>query len=207
MALYELDGVAPSLGEDVWVAQSAQIIGKVILGRRANVWFCAVARGDSEALIVGPESNVQDGAVLHADPGCPLVIGEGVSIGHQAVLHGCVVGNHSLIGIQATILNRARIGKHCIVGAGALVTEGKEFPDYSLIMGSPAKVVRTLDPEGVQKLERIAQGYVERANRYRRGLRQYASSEVLHGMPHGDQPDLFDARCALANVSSEVVSA
>lgn len=172
MALFELDGVAPKLAEDAWVAESAQVIGSVVLARGTSVWFGAVARGDSESLTIGPKSNVQDGAVLHADPGCPLVIGEGVSIGHQAMLHGCVIGDHTLIGIQAVVLNKARIGRHCIVGAGALVTEGKEFPDYSLIVGSPARVVRTLNAEGAERLQRIAQGYVERAQRYRQGLRR-----------------------------------
>jgi carbonic anhydrase/acetyltransferase-like protein (isoleucine patch superfamily) len=172
MALYELDGDAPSLAQGAWVADSAQVIGKVVLGENASVWFGAVLRGDNETLTVGRHSNVQDLAVLHSDMGSPLTLGEHVTIGHQVMLHGCTVGDNTLIGIQAVILNNARIGRNSIVGAGAVVTEGKEFPDNSLIIGAPAKVVRTLDEAAFTKLRHNADHYVENARRYAKGLRK-----------------------------------
>ena len=172
MALYELDGKAPQLGEGAWVADSAQVIGTVELGDNANVWFGAVIRGDSEAIRIGRNANIQDGALLHADEGVPLTLGDNVSIGHQVMLHGCTIGDGSLIGIQAVILNHAKIGRNCVVGAGSVVTEGKEFPDNSLILGSPARVVRTLDEAGQQMGTRISGHYVENAARYRRGLKK-----------------------------------
>ena len=172
MALYELDGVAPQLAAGAWVADSAQVIGHVVLGENASVWFGAVLRGDNEALTIGRDTNVQDGSVLHSDMGSPLTLGEGVTVGHQVMLHGCTVGDNSLIGIQAVILNNARIGRNSIVGAGAVVTEGKEFPDNSLIIGAPAKVVRTLDEAAVAKLRQSAQHYVENGRRYAKGLRK-----------------------------------
>ena len=170
MALYELDGVAPQVPDSAWVADNAQVLGRVQLGERASIWFGAVLRGDTESIRVGEDSNVQDNSVLHADEGMPLVVGARVTVGHQVMLHGCTIGDESLIGIGATVLNGARIGKHCLVGAGSLVTEGKEFPDGSLIMGSPAKVVRALTPEQIEGLRRSAAHYVENAERYRRGL-------------------------------------
>src|SRR5438445_7625875 len=139
MAIYELDGLAPQLGEGAWVADSAQVIGDVQLAEGASVWFGAILRGDNERLTIGKGSNVQDGTVLHADPGFPLTFGENVTVGHQVMLHGCTIGDGTLIGIQAVVLNGAKIGRNCIVGAGALVTEGKEFPDGSMILGAPAK--------------------------------------------------------------------
>src|SRR5205085_3415226 len=160
MALYQLDEHTPRLGDGTWVADSAQVIGNVELGPDASVWFGTVVRGDTERLSVGRGSNVQDGSVLHADPGFPLVIGENVTIGHQVMLHGCTVGDGSLVGIQAVVLNGARIGRNCLVGAGSLVTEGKEFPDGSLIMGRPAKVVRALDEAQIALLQNIAAHYV-----------------------------------------------
>ena len=172
MALYELDGVAPRLADGAWVADSAQVIGRVVLGENASVWFGAVLRGDNEALTIGRDTNVQDGSVLHSDMGSPLTLGEGVTVGHQVMLHGCTVGDNSLIGIQAVILNNARIGRNSIVGAGAVVTEGKEFPDNSLIIGAPAKVVRTLDEAAVAKLRQSALHYVENGRRYAKGLRK-----------------------------------
>ncbi len=172
MALYALDGVAPQLAAGAWVADSAQAIGNVQMAEHSSLWFGVVARGDSELLQLGPRCNVQDNSVLHADPGQPLVLGTGVSVGHQAMLHGCLVGDHSLIGIQAVVLNGARIGRNCLVGAGALVTEGKEFPDGSMILGSPAKAVRMLTPEQIDGLKRIAQHYVDNARRYAAGLRK-----------------------------------
>ena len=172
MAIYELDGKAPQLGEGAWVADSAQVIGTVELGANASVWFGVVIRGDTEHIRIGRNSNIQDGSVLHADFGVPLVIGDNVSVGHQVMLHGCSIGDGSLIGIQAVVLNNAKIGRNCIVGAGSVVTEGKEFPDNSLIFGSPAKLVRSLDEAGRQMLAHIAEHYVENAARYRSGLKK-----------------------------------
>ncbi|MDB5944166.1 MAG: hypothetical protein JWQ13_3732 [Ramlibacter sp.] len=174
MALYELDGKAPHLGDGAWVADSAQVIGTVELGANASVWFGVVIRGDTEKITIGRNTNIQDGSVLHADEGVPLVLGDNVSVGHQVMLHGCTIGEGSLIGIQAVILNNAKIGRNCLVGAGSVVTEGKEFPDNSLILGSPAKVVRMLDEKGQQMLAHIAEHYVGNAARYRRGLKKIA---------------------------------
>src|SRR5213595_1999260 len=167
MALYQLDEHTPQRADSAWVAPNAQVIGKVVLAEDASVWFGAILRGDTETLTVGRGSNVQDGSVLHADPGYPLTLGEDVTVGHQVMLHGCTVGDGSLIGIQSVVLNGAKIGRHCLVGAGSLVTEGKEFPDGSLIMGSPAKVVRQLTPEQIEGLKRSAEHYVRNAQRYR----------------------------------------
>ncbi|WP_157270640.1 gamma carbonic anhydrase family protein [Azohydromonas aeria] len=162
MPLYRLGDKAPSVDATAFVAPDATLVGDVRLGAQASVWFQAVARGDNEPITIGAQSNVQEGAVLHADPGYPLTIGERVTIGHQAMVHGCTIGEGSLIGIQAVVLNGAKIGRHCLVGAGAVVTEGKDFPDRSLILGAPAKVVRQLGDEDVARLERAAAGYVER---------------------------------------------
>jgi carbonic anhydrase/acetyltransferase-like protein (isoleucine patch superfamily) len=162
------------LGAGAWVADSAEVMGQVHIGERASVWFNTVVRADNEAITIGAETNIQDGTVLHCDPGKPLHIGEGVTVGHNVMLHGCTVGDHSLIGIGAVILNEAVIGKNCLVGAGALVTEGKTFPDGSMILGSPAKAVRQLTPEQIEGLKRIAQGYVRNAERYRQGLKKIA---------------------------------
>src|SRR4030095_922034 len=147
MPLYEIDGVAPPLGEGAWVAPSADLIGDVRLGPRASVWFGAMIRADNTPILLGEESNFQDGAIGHSDPGAPLTIGARVTIGHQAILHGCTVEDEALIGMGARILNGAVIGSQCIVGAGALVTEGKIFEPRSLIVGSPARAVRTLTEE------------------------------------------------------------
>lgn len=172
MAIYELKGRRPDIAASAYVADSAQVIGNVVLDDNASVWFGAVIRGDSDPIRVGKNSNVQDTAVLHADPGAPLTIGDHVTVGHQAMLHGCTVGDGSLIGIGAVVLNHAKIGKNCIVGAGALVTEGKEFPDGSMIIGSPAKVVKQLSPEQIAGLGRMWQVYVERGQIYRDGLKK-----------------------------------
>jgi carbonic anhydrase/acetyltransferase-like protein (isoleucine patch superfamily) len=174
MALYQLDEHAPEVADSAWVADGARVIGKVVLEDDASVWFGAVLRGDTETLRIGRGSNVQDGSILHADPGYPLILGEDVTVGHQVMLHGCTVGDGSLIGIQSVVLNGARIGKHCLVGAGSLVTEGKEFPDGSLIMGSPAKVVRQLTAEQIEGLKHSAAHYVANAKRYRDSLRKLA---------------------------------
>jgi carbonic anhydrase/acetyltransferase-like protein (isoleucine patch superfamily) len=172
MAIYELDGKAPQLAPGAWVADNAQVIGNVELAADASVWFGVVIRGDNDPIRIGRNSNIQDLAVLHSDAGVPLTIGDNVTVGHQAMLHGCTVGDGSLIGIQAVVLNGAKIGRGCIVGAGSIVTEGKEFPDHSLIIGSPAKAVRTLDAERVEGLVRSATNYVANARRFSKGLRK-----------------------------------
>jgi carbonic anhydrase/acetyltransferase-like protein (isoleucine patch superfamily) len=172
MAVYQLDDQLPQLAQGAWVADSAQVIGNVQLAENASVWFGAILRGDNEMLRIGRNSNVQDGSVLHADPGFPLTLGDDVTVGHQAMLHGCTIGDGSLIGIQAVVLNGAKIGRNCLVGAGALVTEGKEFPDGSLILGSPAKAVRALSPEQQARMAHSAAHYVENARRYRAGLKR-----------------------------------
>ena len=172
MAIYQLDDDTPRIADTAWVADSAQVIGRVELQEGASVWFGAILRGDNEWITVGRGSNVQDGCVLHTDMGYPLTIGADVTIGHQVMLHGCTIGDGSLVGIQAVVLNNARIGRHCLVGAGALVTEGKEFPDGSLIMGSPARVVRQLSPEQFERLRQGAVHYAENAARYRNGLKK-----------------------------------
>lgn len=174
MAIYELDGVAPQLADTAWVADSAQVMGNVVLGEDVSVWFGTVVRGDTDSITIGAGSNIQDACVLHADLGQPLVVGERVTVGHQVMLHGCTIGDESLIGIGAVVLNGAKIGKNCLVGAGALVTEGKEFPDGSMIIGSPAKVVRQLTPEQIEGLRKSAQHYIENAQRFRAGLRKIA---------------------------------
>jgi len=174
MAVFELDGVAPRLGASAWVADSAQVIGNVELGDGANVWFGAVVRGDNEAVRIGRRTNIQDGSVLHSDVGIPLTLGDDVTIGHMVMLHGCTIGDGSLIGMGAIILNGARIGKGCLVGAGSLVTEGKEFADGSMIMGSPAKAVRALSDEQRLGLLPVAQHYVDNAMRFKSGLKKLA---------------------------------
>lgn len=172
MALWKLDGIAPELAADgsSWVAPSAELIGRVRLLREANVWFGAVLRGDNEWIEIGERSNVQDMSMLHTDMGFPLVIGPDCTIGHKVTLHGCTIGANTLIGMGATILNGAKIGANCLVGAGALVTEGKEFPENSLIVGAPAKAIRTLDEAAVARLKKSAEGYVRNAARFRAGL-------------------------------------
>ena len=172
MAIYELDGVAPQVAASAWVADSAQVIGNVVLGEDASVWFGTVIRGDTESITIGAGSNIQDASVLHADAGQPLLVGERVTVGHQVVLHGCTIGDESLIGIGAVVLNGAKIGKNCLVGAGALVTEGKEFPDGSMILGSPAKAVRQLTPAQIEGLRQSARHYTDNARRFRDGLQK-----------------------------------
>ena len=172
MALYELDGTAPRVAESAWVADNAQVIGNVVLGEDSSVWFGVTVRGDTETITIGRGSNVQDGSVLHADVGLPLNIGENVTVGHQVMLHGCTIGDGSLIGIGAVVLNGAKIGKHCLVGAGSLVTEGKEFPDGTMILGSPARVAKTLSPEQIEGLRMSAKHYTDNAARFRKTLKK-----------------------------------
>jgi carbonic anhydrase/acetyltransferase-like protein (isoleucine patch superfamily) len=172
MPLYEIDEVGPTLGHGAWVAPSADLIGDVRLGARASVWFGAIIRADNTPILLGDESNFQDGAIGHSDPGAPLTIGARVTVGHQAILHGCTIEDESLIGMGARILNGAVIGAQCIVGAGALVTEGKRFEPRSLIVGSPARAVRQISPAQVELLRLSAAHYAEKADRYYKGLRR-----------------------------------
>lgn len=172
MPIYALGDKQPQIDTTAWVADSAALIGEVQLAAHSNIWFNAVLRADNDVIAIGERSNVQDGAILHTDPGLRLQIGREVVIGHQAMLHGCTVGDNSLIGIQAVVMNGAVIGKNSIVGAGALVTEGKEFPDGVLIMGSPAKVVRELDARALQHLQQAANNYVKKSELYRKKLRR-----------------------------------
>jgi carbonic anhydrase/acetyltransferase-like protein (isoleucine patch superfamily) len=174
MALYQLGADVPRLAAGAWVADSADVIGRVSLGEGASVWYGAVLRGDNEWIMLGPRSNVQEGSVLHTDMGFPLTIGADVTIGHQVMLHGCTVGDGSLIGIQSVVLNGARIGKNCLVGAGSVVTEGKEFPDGSLILGSPARAVRQLSPEQTARVAMGAAHYVINAERFKTTLQRIA---------------------------------
>jgi len=171
MPLYSIDDLSPTIGPAAWVAPSADLIGDVRLGPRASVWFGAVIRADNTRILLGEETNFQDGAIGHSDPGAPLTIGDRVTVGHQAILHGCTVGNEALIGMGARILNGAVIGAQCIVGAGALVTEGKMFEPRSLIVGSPARAVRTISEEQVAMLRLSAAHYAEKAMRYASALR------------------------------------
>ena len=173
MALYELDGVrvaTPGEG-NFWVAPNAVVLGKVEICTDASVWFGAVVRGDNELIRIGARSNVQDGSVLHTDPGFPLDIGEDCTIGHMVMLHGCTIGRRSLIGIGSIILNGAKIGEECLIGANTLIAEGKEIPDGVLVLGSPGKVVRELKPEESAGLLKIASGYVERSRFYKNNLK------------------------------------
>jgi carbonic anhydrase/acetyltransferase-like protein (isoleucine patch superfamily) len=174
MATYELDGVRPELPAEgrYWIADDAAVIGHVRLLTDASVWFGCVLRGDNELIEIGEGSQVQDNATMHTDPGFPITIGAGCVIGHNVILHGCTVASNSLIGMGAILLNGAKIGKNCLVGAGALVTEGKEFPDGSVIVGSPARVVRPLDDKTQQSIGRMAGNYVKRWQRYAKGLKR-----------------------------------
>jgi len=174
MAIFELDGVKPEFpGEgEYWVADSATVIGRVRLKREASVWFGAVLRGDNEWIELGERSQIQDNATLHTDPGFPMVIGANCVIGHNVILHGCTIGDNSLVGMGAIMLNGAKIGTNCLVGAGAVVTEGKEFPDNSLIVGAPARVVRTLDEKAAAMIRGGAETYVKRWKQYATGLKR-----------------------------------
>ena len=167
MTLYMLDGHSPRIARDTWVAPDANLIGKVVLEEAASVWFGCTLRGDNEEILIGAGSNVQENCVMHTDMGFPLVIGAGCTIGHKAMLHGCTLGENTLIGMGATVLNGAKIGKNCLIGAGALVTEGKDIPDGSLVMGAPGKVVRTLDDKAIEGLRASALHYQENMRRFR----------------------------------------
>lgn len=167
---YKLDGVAVQQHPESWIAETAVVVGDVIVEKEASVWWGAVLRGDNEPITIGEGSNVQDGAVLHADPGYPLTLKKNVTVGHLAMLHGCEVGENSLVGIGAVVLNGAKIGKCCLIGAKALITEGKEIPDYSLVMGAPGKVVKTFTPEQAEGMLTNAASYQKNWKRFRDGL-------------------------------------
>ncbi len=172
MTIYQLGADAPDIDATAYVADSANLIGKVSIKAGASVWFGVTIRGDNERITIGENSNVQEACILHTDMGFPLTIGNDVTVGHQAMLHGCTIGDGALIGIQAVILNGAKIGKGCLVGAGALVTEGKEYPDHSLIIGTPAKAVRTLTEEEIARLASNAASYVQRGQLFRTELKK-----------------------------------
>ena len=174
MPLYALGDAVPELPDEgrYWIAPDAHVIGRVRLGLDVGIWFGAVARGDNELIDIGAGSNVQEGVTLHTDMGAPLTIGAGCTIGHQAIVHGCTLGENTLVGMGATILNHARIGKNCLVGANTLITEGKEFPDNSLIVGTPARAIRTLDDKAVAMIARGADIYVQRSQQYAKGLKR-----------------------------------
>jgi carbonic anhydrase/acetyltransferase-like protein (isoleucine patch superfamily) len=170
MPLYAIEGKRPTLADDVWVAPSADVIGDARLGEGASVWFGAVIRADNTPILVGARTNIQEGAMLHSDPGAPLHVGDGCTIGHHAILHGCTIGNNVLVGMGATILNNAVIGDNCLIGANALVAEGKVFPAGSLVVGAPAKAVRELSPEAIAGLKMSAAAYAAKQRVYAESL-------------------------------------
>ena len=172
MAIYQLDEHTPQIDDSAWIAESAQVMGAVSLAANTSVWFGAVIRGDTETITIGEGSNIQDTVIIHADIGMPVTVGKHVTVGHQVMLHGCTIGDESVSGIGAVVLNGVRIGKNCLVGAGSLVTEGKEFPDGSMILGTPAKVVRQLTPEQIEGLRASARHYINNAKRYKAGLKK-----------------------------------
>ena len=171
--IYELDGIRPDVpvGDDWWVAPDANVIGNVEIATGASIWFGCTIRGDNERITIGEASNVQENTVMHTDVGFPLTIGRFCTIGHKAMLHGCTIGDNSLIGMGATVLNGAKIGRNCLIGAGALITEGKEIPDNSLVMGAPGKVVRELDAKAAKMLEASALHYRDNMRRFKAGLK------------------------------------
>lgn len=173
MALYTLDGVEPELPEsgNYWVAENAAVLGRVVLKENASVWFNATLRGDNDPITIGENSNIQDGSVLHTDIGCPLTIGRDVTVGHMVMLHGCTIADETLIGIGSTVLNNAKIGKNCIIGAHSLIPEGKEIPDNSLVMGAPGKVVREISAQQAAIIRASAQVYVDNWKRFKSGLK------------------------------------
>ncbi|MEO7496910.1 MAG: gamma carbonic anhydrase family protein [Massilia sp.] len=172
MAIYQLGDDAPEIDPSAYVADSASVIGKVTLGPNVSVWDHVTIRGDNERITIGADSNVQEGTVMHTDMGFPLTVGRGVTIGHQAMLHGCTVGDDSLIGIQAVVMNGVVVGKGCLVGAGSLVTEGKQFADQTLILGSPAKALRQLGAEELARLQESAVSYARRGQRFKTDLKK-----------------------------------
>ena len=165
--IYDLKKNVPEISSDSWVAPNAIIIGKVKLEKNSSIWFNAVLRGDIEKIVIGENSNIQDGSVLHTDPGCPLTVGKGVTVGHMVMLHGCEIFNDTLVGIGSTILNKAKIGKNCIIGANTLITENKAIPDNSLVLGSPGKVIRKVTDDEIKVICENAKHYVENSKRYK----------------------------------------
>ena len=172
MAIYQLNDRVPVIPASCYIAEGVTIIGSVVLGERVSIWAGAVLRGDNEPIVIGDDSNVQDNAVLHTDPGCPITLGKGVTVAHLVMLHGCTIGDGSLIGVAAVVLNKAVIGKDSLVGAGSIVTEGKTFPDRSMILGSPAKVVRELSEENASRLALSAESYVKRGQDFKANLKR-----------------------------------
>jgi carbonic anhydrase/acetyltransferase-like protein (isoleucine patch superfamily) len=171
MPIFALDGIAPQIDPDIgWIAPTAVLVGDVVVGPEAGIWFGVVARGDIERITIGARTNVQENCVLHTDAGYPLDIGANCTIGHSAIVHGCSIGDNTLIGMGATVLNGARIGKNCLIGANALITEGKVIPDNSMVVGAPGKVIREIDDEGVRNLAASAERYVKNARRFAAGL-------------------------------------
>ena len=169
--IYELNGKKPECHGDHWIAESADVIGNVVLGDQVSIWFNAVLRGDNDPITIGRASNIQDGSVLHTDIGFPLTIEDGVTVGHKVMLHGCFIGKNSLIGINSVVLNGARVGKNCLVGANSLIPEGKDIPDGSLVMGSPAKVIRQLDERAIEGIRISSQNYIANYKRFREGAK------------------------------------
>lgn len=169
--IYAFENIEPEIRGDSWIAENAIVLGKVVLENETSIWFNAVLRGDTDYITIGEGSNIQDGSVLHTDPGMPLTLGRGVTVGHKVMLHGCTIGDNSLIGINAVVLDGAVVGRDCLIGANTLVPPGKVIPDGSLVMGSPGKVVRQLDDEAIKGLTESAEGYVERYKRYQRNFR------------------------------------
>jgi carbonic anhydrase/acetyltransferase-like protein (isoleucine patch superfamily) len=174
MPIYALGDLTPSLPDDTtyWIAPGAQVIGNVTMAEDVSIWFNAVLRGDNEPITIGRGSNVQDGAVFHVDPGFPLTVGEDVTVGHMALLHGCTIGDNTLVGMGAMVMNGAKVGKNCLIGANAMVTEGKEIPDGSMVLGAPGKIVKTLDDAAIAGIARAAEAYRIRYNQYLPGLRK-----------------------------------
>ena len=170
--IYALDGIAPEIADDTWIAPDANVIGRVVLETGASIWFGCTLRGDNEEIRIGAGSNVQENTVMHTDPGCPLQIGANCTIGHKAMLHGCIIGDGSLIGMGATVLNGAKIGKNCLIGAGALIPENKEIPDNSLVMGAPGKVVRQIDDKAAQRMRLGTLHYQDNMRKFRDGLKE-----------------------------------
>ena len=174
MAIFQLDDRIPEIDPSAWVADAAQVIGRVRLRANSSIWFNATLRGDNELIDIGEGSNVQESAVLHTDPGAPLTVGSDVVIGHQAMLHGCMIGDGTLVGIQAVILNRAKIGRGCLIGAGALIAEDKVIPDGSVVLGAPGRIVRQVSPEEAERFRQNARNYAQRAAFFRQQLKRIA---------------------------------